>query len=103
MIQNETFNEYIEAYKKLPLQKKKQMANEEVKKLLAFIEKANNDLNLNDTILFNREILDLNSDNVSDDDFVEAIDRADREEPLILDMYEIEQIAEQLKAGGENE
>ena len=73
MIQNETFNEYIEAYKKLPLQKKKQMANEEVKKLLAFIEKANNDLNLNDTILFNREILDLNSDNVSDDDFVEAM------------------------------
>lgn len=73
MIQNETFNEYIEAYKKLPLQKKKQMANEEVKKLLAFIEKANNDLNLNDTILFNREILDLNGDNVSDDDFVEAM------------------------------
>lgn len=73
MIQNETFNEYIEAYKKLPLQKKKQMANEEIKKLLAFIEKANNDLNLNDTILFNREILDLNSDNVSDDDFVEAM------------------------------
>lgn len=73
MIQNETFNKYIEAYKKLPLQKKKQMANEEVKKLLAFIEKANNDLNLNDTILFNREILDLNSDNVSDDDFVEAM------------------------------
>ena len=69
MIQNETFNEY----KKLPLQKKKQMANEEVKKLLAFIEKANNDLNLNDTILFNREILDLNGDNVSDDDFVEAM------------------------------
>ena len=31
------------------------------------------------------------------DDFVEAIDRADREEPLILDMYEIEQMAEQLK------
>ena len=31
------------------------------------------------------------------DDFLEAIDRADREEPLILDMYEIEQIAELLK------
>ena len=37
------------------------------------------------------------------DDFLEAIDRADREEPFILDMYEIEQIAEQLKVGGENE
>ena len=37
------------------------------------------------------------------DDFLEAIDRADREEPLILDMYEIEQIAEHLKGGVENE
>ena len=37
------------------------------------------------------------------DDFLEAIDRADREEPLILDMYEIEQIAEQLNRGAENE
>ena len=37
------------------------------------------------------------------DDFLEAIDRADREEPLVLDMYEIEEIAEQLKRGGENE
>ena len=37
------------------------------------------------------------------DDFLEAIDRADREEPLILDMYEIEQIAEKLKRGAENE
>ena len=37
------------------------------------------------------------------DDFLEAIDRADREEPLILDMYEIEQIAEHLNGGGENE
>ena len=35
--------------------------------------------------------------NTAIDDFVEAIDRADREEPLILDMYEIENLAEQLK------
>ena len=37
------------------------------------------------------------------DDFLEVIDRTDREEPLVLDMYEIEEIAEQLKVGGENE
>ncbi len=73
MIQNEAFNEYVEIYKKLPLQKKKSIVNEEVKNLLAFIEKANNDLNLNDTLLFNKEILDLNNENVSDDDFVEAM------------------------------
>ena len=37
------------------------------------------------------------------DDFLEVIDRTDREEPLVLDMYEIEKIAEQLKVGGDNE
>lgn len=73
MIQNEAFNEYVEIYKKLPLQKKKSIVNEEVKNLLAFIEKANKDLNLNDTLLFNQEILDLNNENVSDYDFVEAM------------------------------
>lgn len=73
MIQNEEFNKYVEAYKQLPLQKKKQIVNEETKKLLAFIEKANNDLKISDTILFNREILDLNQEEVSDDDFVEAM------------------------------
>ena len=36
------------------------------------------------------------------DDFLEVIDRTDREEPLVLDMYEIEEIAEQLKAGANN-
>ena len=35
--------------------------------------------------------------NTAIDDFVEAIDRVDREEPLILDMYEIENLSEQLK------
>ena len=43
-----------------------------------------------------------NGYNKAIDDFLEAIDRADREEPLILDMYEIEQIAEQLKEGASN-
>lgn len=73
MIENESFNKYIEAYKRLPLDKKKTMVNKETKELLAFIEKANNDLNLKNTILFNREILDLNKKDVSDDDFVEAM------------------------------
>lgn len=31
------------------------------------------------------------------DDFIEAVDREDRKEPLILDMFVIEEIAEQLK------
>lgn len=70
---NEKFDAYIDIYKQLPLQEKKKMANEEIKKLLAFIDKAKRDLNISDNFLFNREILDLNSDNVSDEDFVEAM------------------------------
>lgn len=34
------------------------------------------------------------------DDFVKAIDETDREDCLVDDMLRIEQIAEQLKAGG---
>lgn len=73
MIEKENFNQYVEAYKKLPLQEKKKIVNEEVKKLLAFIEKAKMDVNIKSEILFNREILDLNGDSVSDDDFVEGM------------------------------
>ena len=73
MRESKEFNEYVENYKKLPLQEKKNIVNEEVKKLMAFIEKAKSDLNINDEILYNREILDLNSDNVNDEDFVEAM------------------------------
>ena len=73
MIENEKFNECVKVYKELPLQEKKEIVNQEVKKVLAFIQKAKQDLNIKEDILFNREILDLNSDNVSDDDFVEAM------------------------------
>lgn len=73
MQENKMFNEYVEKYKLLPLQEKKNIVNKETKELLAFIEKAKKDININDEILFNREILDLNNDNISDDDFVEAM------------------------------
>ena len=73
MIENENFNKYVESYKKLPLQEKKEIVNTEIKKLLAFVEKAKMDVNAKGEMLFNREILDLNKEVVSDDDFVEAM------------------------------
>lgn len=73
MREDESFNKYVNSYKKLPLQKKKEMVNEEVKKLIAFIEKANADIGIKDQTLFNKEILDLNTDNISDEDFTEAM------------------------------
>ena len=73
MIENEAFNKYVETYKKLSLSEKKEIVNAEIEKLLAFIEKAKMDVNAKEEILFNREILDLNKEVVSDDDFVEAM------------------------------
>ena len=73
MKENEAFNAYVEAYKKLPLDAKKRRVNEEIKKLWAFIAKANADLKIDNEMLFNREILDLNKETISDEDFVEAM------------------------------
>lgn len=73
MIENKEFNEYVELFKKLPLQAKKEKVNEEIKKLIAFIEKAKADLKIDSKMLYNRELLDLNNDNISDEDFVEAM------------------------------
>lgn len=70
---NKLFDDFVENFKLLPINEKKNMVNEEMKKLLGFIEKANSDLNLNDTIMLNKEILDLNKVAATEDDFVEAI------------------------------
>lgn len=73
MYNDEKFNEYVELFKKLPLNDKKKRTHEEIKKLLGFIEKAKQDLNINSEILYNKEISDLNGEDISDDDFVEAV------------------------------
>lgn len=73
MKENMEFNQYVEAYKLLPLKEKKTKVNEELKKTIAFLAKALNDINVDSTILYNREILDLNKEEISDTDFVEAM------------------------------
>lgn len=73
MKENEKFNQYVEDFTKLPLEKKKEIVNKQMKKVLAFIEKIKHDLNINSEILFNKEILDLNKKDSTEDDFVEAM------------------------------
>lgn len=73
MKQSETFNEYVELFKKMPLDKKKRLVNEEIKRLWGFLIKLNEDMGVKEKTLYNREILDLNKKEISDDDFVEAM------------------------------
>ena len=70
--ENEAFNKYIDAYKKLSLKDKQNISIKELKELIAFfseIDKTNN----NGSILYNREILDVEKHDSSEDDFVEAV------------------------------
>lgn len=73
MFESENFNKYVDAFKMLPLQEKKVRVVKEFQELLIFIEKAKQDLRIANGVLYNKEVLDLNSNNVSDEDFVEAM------------------------------
>ena len=73
MFENESFNKYVNTFKLLPLQEKKVRVVNEFQRLLTFVERAKQDLNIANGVLYNKEVLDLNSNNISDDDFVEAM------------------------------
>lgn len=73
MIENQEFNDYIEKFKKISVKKKKQITVKEMKKIVAFISLLQEKCNVPKKILFNKEILDTNNDDVSEEDFVEAM------------------------------
>ena len=73
MIENKAFNEYIEVYKKLSLKKKQDLVIEEILDIFKFLNKLKQDLNLDNNVLFNKELDDLKNVDFTDDDFVEAV------------------------------
>ena len=73
LVQNNEFNEYIEKYKKLSLKEKKLQLKEQVEELVAALYALNERYGKDPKILYNREILDLKNEDVSEEDFVEAL------------------------------
>ena len=67
------FDNYVEEFKKLSLDEKKKLTIEEFKKIIVLFEKLNQENNNDTEVLFNREILDLNKTNSTEDDYVEAV------------------------------
>ena len=67
------FDNYVEEFKKLSLDEKKKLTIEEFKKIIVLFEKMNQENNNDTEVLFNREILDLNKTNSTEDDYVEAV------------------------------
>lgn len=70
---NPEFNDYIEVFKKLSLKKKKELTIREMKLVITFLNKLKQDLKMPDDILLNKEMLDVEKENASEEDFVEAV------------------------------
>lgn len=68
-VESTSFNEYVEAFKKLPLANKKKIVQNDFKELIALLKEIDN----NEFVLYNKEILDVEKENQTEDDFVEAI------------------------------
>ena len=72
-VEDETFDKYIESFKKLPTKEKKEITIKEIQKLLSFTEKLNELINNPNKILINKELKDLQNENNTEDDFIEAV------------------------------
>ena len=70
---NISFNNYIEDVKKLDTAGKRNELINSIKQLIAVFESLASEENLELHYLKNREILDLNNNPVSEDDFIEAV------------------------------
>ena len=69
----EKLNNFVESYKKLSLVDKKIALEKEIKETLALLEKLHENLGKENTILLNKEILDIKDGVSSEEDFVEAM------------------------------
>ena len=76
IIENEDFNDYIEQYKKLKLKDKQKIIINLLKEDIMVLHKLITEQEDEDDevkMLYNREILDVNDDDYSEEDFSEAI------------------------------
>lgn len=73
MIEDKDFNEYINSFKALTIDRKKELTVREMKKLYGFINLLKDKFGVPQELLYNREILDAKGDLISEDDFVEAM------------------------------
>lgn len=73
LIQDKDFNGYIESYKKLKLKDKQELIETELKKIIVLLNTKNKQLGLEESMLYNREILDTKKESINNDDFAESV------------------------------
>lgn len=67
------FDAYIEEYKEKDLANKQKIAISELKELIAIFQKMCSMYNINHELLVNREIIDVNKEDYTQEDFAEAV------------------------------
>ena len=68
----EAFNNYISAFKELSIKEKRNELVDSIKELLVIFDELSKQDGIKVDFLHSKKILDLNSDNVSEDDYLEA-------------------------------
>lgn len=69
----EKFDEYMSYYKTLPLKEKQNILIEQLKMLSSVTNQLCQEVGVDNEVIVNRELLDLNSNNYTEDDFAEAL------------------------------
>lgn len=69
----DAYNDYIEVFKQLPNEEKRKEIIDKVKDLIATMEKFSTDIGINHELLLNREMVDLNQQDVSESDYLEGL------------------------------
>ena len=69
----EDFNEYMEFFKSQSLKEKQSIVIEQLKMLMGLTNNMCKELDVNNELLLNKEVVALNSDNYTEDDFAEAL------------------------------
>ena len=72
-MEEESFEQYIERYKKMPLTEKQDIAIKQLKMLASLANKMCEEINAKNEILISRELLDVNKEKYTEDDYSEAL------------------------------
>ena len=70
---NENIDEYMDYFKEQPLVEKQSIIYEQLKMMANLTNTMCKELDIENELILNRELLDLNNDNYTQDDFAEAI------------------------------
>ena len=69
----DSFEEYIEYFKGLPLKQKQEIIIDELKLLTAMTNKMCKEIDANNEVILSKEVVDINKENYTEDNFSDAL------------------------------